>query len=246
MTDRLTTERRKMQIGAIHDFMQAGINNAADREKTASTNKSDISSFYAIMNQRNKKCPYSSLAQDGVINYNGVQFVCDMENNAISLGDISDPKKVLKINLPSGGLLKVNVDNLEDLSKAAGMFTPEDLNAIMRAVHEYKHCQRKLNEIEDDKNADPESAEANDAVEETQDAMQKIKDYKESIYQKVINGDTEQKFQIGAEELSIKEWDRVLEDFDKAEDKIKNEIKEEIEKRREKELTEEQLERLLG
>lgn len=30
--------------------------------------------------------------------------------------------------------LKVNVDNLGDLAKAAGMFTPKDLNAIMRAI----------------------------------------------------------------------------------------------------------------
>ncbi|MCR4616773.1 MAG: hypothetical protein K5669_01160 [Lachnospiraceae bacterium] len=31
--------------------------------------------------------------------------------------------------------LKVNVDNIGDISKAAGMFTPEDLEAIMRAIH---------------------------------------------------------------------------------------------------------------
>lgn len=105
-------------------------------------------------------CPYGSLAVNGVIEYNGVIFGCDPEHNTITLGDVSDKKKVLNIALPSGGNLKVNVDNLEELSKAAGMFSPEDLNAILRAIEQYKHCQKKLDEIE---------AEEFEAVEDTKE-----------------------------------------------------------------------------
>lgn len=102
------------------------------------------------------KCPYSYMAQDGVINYNGVTFICDYKHNSLTLGDVtSDPRKVLTISLPSGGNLKVNVDNLGDLAKAAGMFTPEDLNAIMRSIETYKHCTEKLDEIEDEENKSP-------------------------------------------------------------------------------------------
>ena len=31
------------------------------------------------------------------------------------------------------------------------MFSPADLNAIMRAVSEYNHCTKKLNELEEEK-----------------------------------------------------------------------------------------------
>ncbi len=96
------------------------------------------------------KCPYSSMAKDGIIEYNGVIFNCDYKHNAITLGDMSDKKKVMNISLPSGGSLKVNVDNIGSLSKAAGMFTPEDLNAVMRAIHQYNHLTYKLYEIEEE------------------------------------------------------------------------------------------------
>ena len=66
--------------------------------------------------------PYSYLAEDGVITYNGVSFFCDYENNAITLGDMSDEKNVITVQLENGGCLKVNSDNIEDLSKAIAMF----------------------------------------------------------------------------------------------------------------------------
>ena len=78
-----------------------------------------------------------------------------------------EKNKVLKIALPSGGSLHVNIDNFDDLAKAASMFTPEDLNAIMRAIHEYNHCTRKRMEIEDEKT---ETAEEAAAESETPDA----------------------------------------------------------------------------
>ena len=63
---------------------------------------------------------------------------------------MSNPKNVLNIRLPSGGNLKVNVDNFGDLSKAAGMFSPADFNAIMRAIAQYNHCTKKLNELDEE------------------------------------------------------------------------------------------------
>ena len=47
--------------------------------------------------------PYSYLAEDGVITYNGVSFFCDYENNAITLGDMSDEKNVITVQLENGG-----------------------------------------------------------------------------------------------------------------------------------------------
>ena len=95
------------------------------------------------------KVPYEHLAVDGVINYNGVCFVCDAESNSICLGDMTDKENVLTITLSGGGHLKVNRNNIGDLSKAAGMFSPEDLNLIMRAVALDTKIQSMKKEIED-------------------------------------------------------------------------------------------------
>ena len=130
----------------------------------------------ALSTESDKKCPYSFLAKDGIIQYNGVVFECDYKQNAITLGNMYEKEKVLKIALPSGGSLHVNVDNIDQLSKAVGMFTPEDLNAIMRAIHEYNHCTRKRHEIEEEKSKPIEdTAEENETpdAKEQQEAKEK-------------------------------------------------------------------------
>lgn len=95
------------------------------------------------------KVPYEHLAKDGIIEYNGVCFVCDEETNSICLGDMTDEKNVLTITLSGGGHLKVNRNNIGDLSRAAGMFSPEDLNLILRAIAKDTKIQSVKKEIED-------------------------------------------------------------------------------------------------
>ena len=97
------------------------------------------------------KVPYGYLAKDGMITYNGVTFVCDEKTNSICLGDMTDKKNVLNIPLSGGGHLKVNRDNLGDLSKAIGMFSPEDVNRILRAIAldtKLQSMQQELDEME--------------------------------------------------------------------------------------------------
>ena len=99
-----------------------------------------------------RKVPYEALERNGIIEYNGVVFVCDHETNSICLGDMSNPKDVLNIPLSGGGSLRVNRDNIDDLAKAIGMFSPEDVNLILRAIAQDAQCSRTLNEIDDQKN----------------------------------------------------------------------------------------------
>lgn len=102
----------------------------------------------------NKTAPYSMLAdKNGIIDYNGVSFVCDYENNRLCLGDVSNPKNCLNIPLSNGGSLIVNRDNLADLAKAIGMFSPEDINRIMRAIARDNKVQEMQKEIDDDTNS---------------------------------------------------------------------------------------------
>lgn len=95
------------------------------------------------------KVPYGHMAEGGVIIYNGVLFTCDERSNSICLGDVSDPKQVINITLSGGGHLKVNRANIDQLSKAIGMFSPEDVNLIMRAIHQDTKLQSMQKEIED-------------------------------------------------------------------------------------------------
>lgn len=101
------------------------------------------------ISHKNSNVPYGELAQNGVITYNGVTFVCDERTNSICLGDMSDKSKVLNIALSGGGCLKVNRDNIGDLSACVGMFSPEDLNLIMRAIVQDTKAQEMQLEKED-------------------------------------------------------------------------------------------------
>lgn len=95
------------------------------------------------------KVPYGYLAKDNVITYNGVEFTCDEKTNSICLGDMTNPKQVLNIPLSGGGHLKVNRANIGQLSKAIGMFSPEDVNLILRAIHLDGKIQSVQNEVDD-------------------------------------------------------------------------------------------------
>ncbi len=98
-----------------------------------------------------KKAPYSYLADDmGQIEYNGVVFQCDYEQNRLCLGDVSNPDDCLSIPLESGGCLVVNRDSIDGLSKAIGMFSPEDINRIMRAIAQDAKIQKMKNQLEDE------------------------------------------------------------------------------------------------
>lgn len=111
--------------------------------------------------RQTSKVPYGYLAKDGVITYNGVTFVCDVRTNSICLGDMTDKKKVLNIPLSGGGHLKVNRDNIGDLAKAIGMFSPEDVNLILRAIAQDTKIQSMQQELEDMENEVGESLDGN-------------------------------------------------------------------------------------
>ncbi len=99
---------------------------------------------------KDDQAPYYFLSEDGIIDYNGVIFVCDTEHNQLHLGDTSDSKNCLTIPLSKGGSLVVNRNNIDQLSKAISMFSPEDINLIMRALAVDAKARQTLEEIEDE------------------------------------------------------------------------------------------------
>ena len=92
-----------MGIAAIaNDYFVRPLGSAAGKETTSSI--SETESFgQKLQAETEMKCPYSFLAKNGVIQYNGVTFMCDYKQNAITLGNMYEKDKVLKIALPSGG-----------------------------------------------------------------------------------------------------------------------------------------------
>lgn len=108
---------------------------------------------------------------DGLVSYNGVTFVLNSENQQLCLGDMDEKDNILTIPLSRGGTLKVNRDNIDDLGRAIGMFSPEDINRILRAISEDAQCRRKLNEIEEDKNSIGEEDTSTEDMEEKQEPV---------------------------------------------------------------------------
>lgn len=130
---------------------ETAMKTSADRIEAAKVCETALGGGGQILNSVRTvpKVPYGYLAKDGVITYNGVVFTCDEKTNSICLGDVTDKKQVLNIPLSGGGHLKVNRKNLGQLSKAIGMFSPEDVNLIMRAIHLDTKVQSVQKEVDD-------------------------------------------------------------------------------------------------
>ena len=63
----------------------------------------------------------------------------------------------------------------------------------------------------------------------TAQMMQEIQGRKKELYTKILKGETQQKFQIGAGEYTEKEWKRMLDKFDETQDEIREALEEEKE-----------------
>ena len=205
------------------------------------------------------KVPYGEMAEDGVIEYNGVIFVCDYEHNRLTLGDTTNKENCINIPLSGGGSLLVNRDNIDALSKAIGMFSPEDVKRILEALARDNKIRQMKKELDDMENGDDvdNSEEASDTEDtdkaagtdpsgtagesekESLSLMEQIKEKMQEIYDKLQNGDTETKFQIGNQEFTLKEWDNFLEKFDSAQDAIRAALEERLEKQEEERIEEE-------
>ena len=209
----------------------------------------------ALSNRVNggKTVPYSHLAKDGVIEYNGVVFNCDYEKNRITLGDVSNPKNCLNIPLSEGGSLVVNVDNLGDLSDAIGMFSPEDVKRILQAIAQYNKTQEVQQEIDKDTNSIGDSATESTETGQIEGADQSTEDknikqqysealneFAETLKKKIDNGETENSYQIGGQSFTETEWNKLIHKIDKNIEAIKEEQEEREEKQKEELLKESQ------
>ena len=155
---------------SVWDKMLEGIDNYLDEVKEeqkvrfAKIDKEQEEKEKLLQSQRVKELlteksggslnvPYGYLAKNGMIEYNGVIFVCDEQHNAICLGDMTNPKDVITIPLTKGGTLKVNRNSINDLSKAISMFSPEDIRRIMEAIATDTKCRQMQQEMDETVNS---------------------------------------------------------------------------------------------
>lgn len=157
--DALSADRQNSAVSGENGFfVRLGEEEEKKKEETSDGRGEAAKIYEAVRNGEENpiknlrsvpKVPYGYLAKDGVIDYKGVIFICDERSNSICLGDMSDQRQVISVTLSGGGHLKVNRDNLGQLSKAIGMFSPEDVNRILRAIHQDTKIQSMQKEIED-------------------------------------------------------------------------------------------------
>lgn len=103
--------------------------------------------------------------KNGFVEYNRVSFRCNYLSGALELGDTSNPMQCIRVPLEGGSLL-FHPDSMGGVSKAIGMFSAEDQGRIMRAIQIYNMAKKKMEELEEDENAAPETAETDGSVSE--------------------------------------------------------------------------------
>ncbi len=120
---------------------------------------------------KKKQAPYSTMADEyGIVEYKGVAFQCDYENNRLCLGDVSNKENCITVPLEQGGCLVFNRNNVDDLVKAIGMFSPGDVNRIMRAIAQDAKLKKTQLEIEDQISGEKVLKDSKDEVEDTNEA----------------------------------------------------------------------------
>lgn len=109
-----------------------------------------------------------------------------------------------------------------DWEKCIGTMMGEYFTA--QAYNQYENCKKLLATF------DVFSRQSEQSEEDT-DYLELIRSRKDEILEKIKKGKTEPVIQTGAQAFSEKEWDRLLEQFDSAEDALKEMMREEHAKR---------------
>lgn len=160
-----------MDIGLTNNRLNSyNVPNASSKGKSMSQGSDSFSDYFQKGNVKHlegakyamtpsgdeAKNAYFRGAKDGYVEYNGVTFRCNYKTGALEFGDCSHPNQCIRVPLEKGGSLLFNPDSISGINQAIGMFSAEDQGRIMRAIQLYNMAKDKLEELEEDENADPE------------------------------------------------------------------------------------------
>lgn len=117
---------------------------------------------------------------------------------------------------------------------AAWLKAAEETEADVKTAEETKADVKTSEETEADVRAAEKTAAAQETEEETVDYLQMVQEYMDELFEKIQDGDTEPKFQLGGRAYTVREWNELLEQFDSALDAIRKQIREQIEEQLER------------
>ena len=123
-------------------------------EGTADINVKPDYMPYAGNHVVNNKNEYFAMAKDDMIIYQGIVFTCDRLTDTLTLGDVSDPDRCVRVGLTKGGSLLFNRDNAGSLMNALTMFSPDDQERIVKAIQIDNMAQKARKEVEDSKSGE--------------------------------------------------------------------------------------------
>lgn len=101
------------------------------------------------------------------VSHNGVMVTVTkdtLRGNSITIGGSANPDWIT-VNT-SVGAVKIDLNDIESLMKCLDMFSPEDINAILRKITEVKQARDALREIDNMKNEPVQRAKDSEEEEE--------------------------------------------------------------------------------
>ena len=163
------TAARRQKMGLEGDG--TGRNSFAAKLKEADENLASGESFGAtdsvgiILRQMDDPQPGQPVTKTVIHNGVSVSVTKDMlYGNSITIGGSANPDWIT-VNT-SVGAVRIDLNDIESLMKCLDMFSPEDINAILRKITEVKQARDALREIDDMRNEPVRRAEDTDENDE--------------------------------------------------------------------------------
>ncbi len=151
--------RSKMGLegdGAAPDSFAAKLK-AADEFMASGESCGATDSVGIILRQMGKPQPGEKVSK--TVFHNGVCVVVEkdyLRGNSITVGGSSNPNWIHVDT--SVGTVHIDLNDIDSLMKCLDMFSPEDLNLILRKITEVRQCKDALQEIDQMRNTPVESA----------------------------------------------------------------------------------------
>lgn len=130
-----------------------GTVDTADVIRKALNEKPDYMPYAGNHVLKNKN-EYFAMAKDNMITYQGIVFMCDRLTDTLTLGDVSDPDRCIRVGLTKGGSLLFNRDDAGSLMNSLTMFSPDDQERIVKAIQIDNMAQKARKEVEDAKSGE--------------------------------------------------------------------------------------------
>ena len=151
--------RSKMGLqgdGASPDSFAAKLK-AADEFMASGESCGATDSVAIILRQMDKAQPGKPVSK--TVFHNGVCVVVEkdyLRGNSITIGGSSNPNWIHVDT--SVGTVHIDLNDIDSLMKCLDMFSPEDLNLILRKITEVRQCKDALQEIDEMRSTQVEGA----------------------------------------------------------------------------------------